>query len=598
MVLGAEMWIGLRCISNGGLGTSPAVVDNGETHTGLGNLIDGFGSEGFVSLQDAFGLAGNWMVRGFVSWPITNHLSNSSFEGWHPNPDGGWQTFPNDFHRMGSDGIPYGNMFVDVDSAGIYGSPDGSLLEVHDGDHALKMWGMYAPGGTNMWGSVYQTFTAEALGGAGSEIDISAMMMSHAHDWIGQGTNSATVFASYWEGTYGYTYMSSDYSNPYDGTFAANEWHETGTRATIPEGATYINIGIEFFQPDPGQHGSIYFDSFVAAPHNPVLEPSVQPLAISDIARKRTEGIFRDQGRPMLMFAEYIPQTSYRDAAFDFLGYRVYRDNVALDNLGMGEHMYFEEVGESGAVAYHVSAVYEEDGTGTESEANSETVTVDLQNAAPTASMLVAPENESVITLTPENVAGSDLFLGWSPSTDADGEQVEYHLSLQTTAGNIDTVLTGANLAIPYSDLYAFITDSAGLTQLHVSWNIHTTDGWDVTPSSNGPWTFTMDAGWMLSTEEELLPEVFALHNNYPNPFNPITNIRYDIPEVSDVRIDIYNLAGQRVRTLVSREHQPGRYRIKWNATNDFGSPVASGMYIYRIHAKDFVSVKKLLLMK
>jgi hypothetical protein len=186
----------------------------------------------------------------------------------------------------------------------------------------------------------------------------------------------------------------------------------------------------------------------------------------------------------------------------------------------------------------------------------------------------------------------------WSTSTDADGEQVEYLLSLQTNAGNIDTVLTGANLAIPYSDLYAFITDSAGLTQLHVSWNIHTTDGWDVTPSSNGPWTFTMDAGWMLSTEEELLPEVFALHNNYPNPFNPITNIRYDIPEVSDVRIDIYNLAGQRVRTLVSREHQPGRYRIKWNATNDFGSPVASGMYIYRIHAKDFVSVKKLLLMK
>jgi hypothetical protein len=186
----------------------------------------------------------------------------------------------------------------------------------------------------------------------------------------------------------------------------------------------------------------------------------------------------------------------------------------------------------------------------------------------------------------------------WSTSTDADGEQVEYLLSLQTNAGNIDTVLTGANLAIPYSDLYALITDSAGLTQLHVSWNIHTTDGWDVTPSSNGPFTITIDAGWMLSTDEDLLPEVFALHNNYPNPFNPITNIRYDIPEVSDVRIDIYNLAGQRVRTLVSREHQPGRYRIKWNATNDFGSPVASGMYIYRIHAKDFVSVKKLLLMK
>jgi hypothetical protein len=80
MVLGAEMWLGLRCLSNGGTETYPAIVDNGETHNGLGNMINGFGSEGFVSLQDVFGLAGNWMVRGFVAWPITNHLSNSGFE--------------------------------------------------------------------------------------------------------------------------------------------------------------------------------------------------------------------------------------------------------------------------------------------------------------------------------------------------------------------------------------------------------------------------------------------------------------------------------------------------------------------------------------
>jgi len=91
---------------------------------------------------------------------------------------------------------------------------------------------------------------------------------------------------------------------------------------------------------------------------------------------------------------------------------------------------------------------------------------------------------------------------------------------------------------------------------------------------------------------------VFALHNSYPNPFNPVTNIRYDIPEISDVTIEIYNLAGQKIKTLVSNEHQPGRYKIQWNATNDLGSPVSTGMYIYRIKAKDFISVKRLLLMK
>ena len=64
--------------------------------------------------------------------PQDNVLSNGSFEGWHPDPNGGWQNFPNDFNRMGSDGVPYGSMLVDPDGAAIYGSPDGSLLEVYD----------------------------------------------------------------------------------------------------------------------------------------------------------------------------------------------------------------------------------------------------------------------------------------------------------------------------------------------------------------------------------------------------------------------------------------------------------------------------------
>jgi len=204
-----------------------------------------------------------------------------------------------------------------------------------------------------------------------------------------------------------------------------------------------------------------------------------------------------------------------------------------------------------------------------------------------------------VITLTADNVGGSDLGIFWSNSNDEDGDQVEYTLSLCIAELNdcVDTTLIGTNVFIPYSDLYETITDF-DLTMLNITWNVETSDDWTSTMSSNGPWTLTVDAGWMLSSEEDMIPEVFALYNNYPNPFNPITNIKYDIPEVSDVRIDIYNLAGQRVRTLVSKQHQPGRFKIQWNATNDAGSPVASGMYIYKIHAKDFVSVKKLLLMK
>jgi hypothetical protein len=100
------------------------------------------------------------------------------------------------------------------------------------------------------------------------------------------------------------------------------------------------------------------------------------------------------------------------------------------------------------------------------------------------------------------------------------------------------------------------------------------------------------------SENEATLPGVFALHQGYPNPFNPVTSIRYDIPEAANVQVSVYSLLGQKVKTLVNGAHQPGFYAVQWNGTNDQGNPVASGMYICRIHADRFNAVKKLILMK
>ena len=97
---------------------------------------------------------------------------------------------------------------------------------------------------------------------------------------------------------------------------------------------------------------------------------------------------------------------------------------------------------------------------------------------------------------------------------------------------------------------------------------------------------------------EATLPDIFALHQNFPNPFNPVTSIRYDIPEATNVQVNVYSLLGQKVKTLVSGAHQPGFYAVQWNGTNDHGNPVASGMYICRIQADRFNAVKKLILMK
>ena len=76
----------------------------------------------------------------------------------------------------------------------------------------------------------------------------------------------------------------------------------------------------------------------------------------------------------------------------------------------------------------------------------------------------------------------------------------------------------------------------------------------------------------------------FTLSQNYPNPFNPATTITYNIPKTANVSINIYNILGQKVCTLVSDiNHQPGLFKVIWDGTNDFGKPVVSGIYLYTL---------------
>ena len=94
------------------------------------------------------------------------------------------------------------------------------------------------------------------------------------------------------------------------------------------------------------------------------------------------------------------------------------------------------------------------------------------------------------------------------------------------------------------------------------------------------------------------LPKTFALHQNYPNPFNPVTTIKYDLPKNCLVEIQIYNVLGQKVRNLVSTYQQAGHKMIIWNGLNDYGNTVASGTYIYKIKAADFVKTKRMTMLK
>jgi hypothetical protein len=110
--------------------------------------------------------------------------------------------------------------------------------------------------------------------------------------------------------------------------------------------------------------------------------------------------------------------------------------------------------------------------------------------------------------------------------------------------------------------------------------------------------SFTNNATLAINDEENLLPKSFALHDNYPNPFNPSTTIRFDLPKATDVSILVFNVLGQKIKTIERNQMNPGYHSITWNATNDYGSQVSAGMYFYQLRTSDFIRTKKMVLLK
>ena len=94
------------------------------------------------------------------------------------------------------------------------------------------------------------------------------------------------------------------------------------------------------------------------------------------------------------------------------------------------------------------------------------------------------------------------------------------------------------------------------------------------------------------------IPDEFALQHNYPNPFNPVTIIEYDIPVNAAVQLLIYDIIGRQVKVLVNESMEAGYKSVRWNGRNDQGRNVSAGMYFYSIQAGDFVKTRKMILLK
>ena len=221
-------------------------------------------------------------------------------------------------------------------------------------------------------------------------------------------------------------------------------------------------------------------------------------------------------------------------------------------------------------------------------------------NDLPTAFEWVSSALDT-INITKTNLA-TNYKLEWTTSKDeADGDTIDYLLYAGTgTYPKVDVYdTTSTTVLIPYQafleNTFEQIPMVSGAT---VRFSVYAHDDTDSVKVTGDDRVVYVNRYEYLSTADDQIPTDFALHENYPNPFNPTTTLRFDLPEVSDVNVVIYNMLGQKVRTFNMNRISAGSHSIKWNATNDLGDPVGAGVYLYQFQAKDFINTKKMVLLK
>ena len=218
-------------------------------------------------------------------------------------------------------------------------------------------------------------------------------------------------------------------------------------------------------------------------------------------------------------------------------------------------------------------------------------------NVVPAAFSLSEPSNNTQITIDESNVNTGSITFTWGASSDADSL---YYLMRAASAeiGDHGLDTNATSIEVSYLDIIEDMTEN-NVTAATLGWTVLVTDGIDTVEADNAPFSITIDGANALSAYlEGLIPDEFALHQNYPNPFNPTTTMRYDLPETDLVNITIYDMLGREVKTLINQTQDAGYRSVIWDATNDYGKPVSAGIYLYQIQVGEYISTKKMVLLK
>ncbi len=204
------------------------------------------------------------------------------------------------------------------------------------------------------------------------------------------------------------------------------------------------------------------------------------------------------------------------------------------------------------------------------------------------AAALVSEELPVELTAFSASVNEGKVILNWQTETEINNYGFEIErvmitgqlLPVNEKWEKIGFIEGAGNSNIPKSYLF---TDNSQIEERKRSYRLKQLD-------LDGKFTYSEE----ITVELSAIPAEFSLSQNYPNPFNPSTIIEFSLPNDSDVKLKVYNLLGQEVVSLIDGEMKAGYHKVKFDAT----SGLASGVYLYKIHAGEYSAVKKLMLLK
>ena len=205
----------------------------------------------------------------------------------------------------------------------------------------------------------------------------------------------------------------------------------------------------------------------------------------------------------------------------------------------------------------------------------------------------------------------SDTVITIANSSTGDSDLVIYSISVATGAFHLEDTSIGP-IAPGASDSFRVIFAPSGNGLLETNFAASETVLFEdtINISSNavegdsgvslgGIGILSTGVRWIEdSAEEESRPTTFSISQNYPNPFNPVTEFKLRLPRASHVEVEIFNILGQKVKTLVDEDLRAGGFVVDWDGRDERGAEVSSGIYFYRMRAGDFSDVKRMVILR